>query len=318
ISTLLNGSDINIRTINSYFHNITSFSNPIIYNLYNSYLYFENSKISNISSINNKLFNEQAELHFKNTIFENIESNSINVIEVYSQPLTFDSCTFNNIICYGDANASSLIKIDSVERKNKYIFNDLSINNCKSNSDLIKIAGNDVQIEISHTTIKNIFSYGSVINDIALKSFVKIKNSNFTDNTNINKVKCGIVSIYGDSELLINNSNIINNESKTSGGFMCINNVNFLDINISSSNFENNHGLDGGAFYINKGTTMDSISSIRIYNTLFKNNVAYNFGGAIYSDIEMFNITDINNVKFIGNNAYAGGSIYIKNDNANI
>ena len=100
--------------------------------------------------------------------------------------------------------------------------------------------------------------------------------------------------------------------------FRCVDNANTINMEISSSSFENNSGVHGGAIYISKSESEDNVNSIVIEDTSFTNNKAEDFGGAIYSDFDIFNINNIENVKFEGNTAYAGGSFYLKNDNIDI
>lgn len=95
-------------------------------------------------------------------------------------------------------------------------------------------------------------------------------------------------------------------------------NANTMNMEISSSNFENNSGVLGGAIYIGKGITNNNIISITMKDTTFNNNIAENFGGAFYSDYDTFNVNSIKNVHFDGNSAYAGGCFYLKNDNNDI
>lgn len=81
---------------------------------------------------------------------------------------------------------------------------------------------------------------------------------------------------------------------------------------ISSSIFEGNQAQNGGAIYFNKIETNENRknSSISIVDTIFRNNVAKYFGGAMYSDFEGLNGAHINNVNFTSNKAYSGGAVY--------
>lgn len=87
----------------------------------------------------------------------------------YYQPFTCNGCTFNNIICSGDVSESYLIELDSFVNKNNYQFNDVHITNCKSNGDLIKVSGDNVNIEMIGTSIEGITTYGSILNNIVKK-----------------------------------------------------------------------------------------------------------------------------------------------------
>lgn len=81
-------------------------------------------------------------------------------------------------------------------------------------------------------------------------------------------------------------------------------------MNINSTIFENNVGLNGGAIYFNQSTKKNIDGSFNIVNTTFINNEAFYYGGAIYSDYEGLNLSKIQKVNFRENHAYAGGALY--------
>jgi len=86
---------------------------------------------------------------------------------------------------------------------------------------------------------------------------------------------------------------------------------------INESIFNNNNALNGGVIYLNiikndnKTIKNQNKNDVEIMNSLFIENKAEKFGGAIYSDFINMNIFNITNSSFVENNAYAGGAIYI-------
>ena len=82
-------------------------------------------------------------------------------------------------------------------------------------------------------------------------------------------------------------------------------------LNINVCTFKNNHAEYGGAIYISSG-------SLNIVNSLFINNYAYNFGGAIAS--ESGTSINISKSRFVNSKslADAGGAIYVRAGNLNI
>jgi len=109
--------------------------------------------------------------------------------------------------------------------------------------------------------------------------------------------------------------------------YRCFDKLDYLNLTITSSIFEENRAQNGGAIYFNEGindennnnnnninNNNNNNNSITIKDTTFKNNIADYFGGAIYSDYEELYITNIENVEFISNKAYSGGAIYTSNN----
>ncbi|WP_406537081.1 C1 family peptidase [Methanobrevibacter sp.] len=76
-------------------------------------------------------------------------------------------------------------------------------------------------------------------------------------------------------------------------------------VNVDNCTFKNNYAVYGGAIFIGSG-------NLNVYNSLFFNNYAYNYGGAIACEY-IGNVT-ISKSKFYNSKslADAGGSIYIK------
>jgi len=97
-------------------------------------------------------------------------------------------------------------------------------------------------------------------------------------------------------------------------------------MNISSCIFENNNAMNGGAIYMDENIIKNNISidnndiirNIEIKDTVFiKNNVQY-YGGAIFINSKIYDESNIRNISFIDNSAYAGGALYMNGDNISI
>ncbi|OUM67071.1 hypothetical protein PIROE2DRAFT_5559, partial [Piromyces sp. E2] len=211
--------------------------------------------------------------------------------------VSFNNCVFKDIICIGESDNSSLIRFKSSDYGNTLNMTNITIDNCSSNGDLIIIEGSDSTILQSNLIIKNVTSYGSIINNLSSKSNYYLNNSIISNNKNINKFKCGLISYDNNINIYFHNSTFKNNIVR-------------------------NNAISGGAIYMNESSikreNSDNTIKIDIKNTLFFKNKAKYYGGAVYSDINEFDTLNIKNVSFIENNAYAGGAIYINGSNASL
>lgn len=79
-------------------------------------------------------------------------------------------------------------------------------------------------------------------------------------------------------------------------------NVDMGDLEIHRSTFSGNRGVDGGAIYLNG----HALGQMRVYSSLFRDNVASSEGGAIYSEGQFF----LYNTTVSGNSASYGGGVY--------
>lgn len=89
-----------------------------------------------------------------------------------------------------------------------------------------------------------------------------------------------------------------------------------MGLNFTSNIFDGNIAENGGALYIEDGPNMELNENRDIYfeNNIFSKNIAYNFGGAIYSNFTKFHLAIVNNNKIIYNKAdIMGGGIYSPN-----
>ena len=95
----------------------------------------------------------------------------------------FSKCIFEDIICNGESENSSLLEFTSVTSGTEFKFDDVIIRNCKSNGNLINIKGDLTTLKFSHLTINDVVSYGPLINNESIKVnyifyiTIKIKNS---------------------------------------------------------------------------------------------------------------------------------------------
>ena len=94
---------------------------------------------------------------------------SKSMIETTYKNISFDGCTFKNILCIGESSDASLIKFTSSDYGNTLNLNNISIENCNSNGDFIVIDGNNSNINISNIKINDIISYGSLLNNKSTK-----------------------------------------------------------------------------------------------------------------------------------------------------
>jgi len=80
----------------------------------------------------------------------------------------FNNCLFENILCNGDSDDSSLLDFHSSDYGNIFTMNNVTISNCRSNGDFIKIGGNLSYVNLNNLKIDSVTSYGPVISN---KSF---------------------------------------------------------------------------------------------------------------------------------------------------
>ncbi|ORX40393.1 hypothetical protein BCR36DRAFT_364685 [Piromyces finnis] len=319
INSLMEGKNNIISIKNTKFSNITSISSiPVIMNALYSNVSIVDSVFSNIVSHKSSLFMDQGKLIFMNTTFSDIITNSKTMINFMYNSVIIEDCEFKNILCNGDSDNSSLIIFDSGENSNTFDIKNVIIENCKTNGDMITINGNKPIIKMFNVKIDKIHSYGALINNQSIDANISIDSSVITNNENINKWKCGLITNYNSTFFNVENSIFKNNNVKNNGGSLCFMNYNKLSININTTVFENNSALNGGVIYFNEKVRDVNINdkySLKLENIIFKSNNANYFGGAIYSDfnISYLELSTLKNVSFIDNHAYAGGAIYISN-----
>jgi len=332
ISTLFGGQENKITIKNSRFHNINGKVTeiPIIFNSAFSEIKFLNTKFENISSSKETLFNIETSYTFTNAEFKDIKMSSKSMIETIYKNISFDGCTFKNILCIGENNDASLIEFTSSDYGNTLSMNNVSIEKCNTNGDFIAIDGNNSNINISNIKINEINSYGSLLNNKSTKSVLRMNEANISNNKNTNKSRCGLITyLNNDIDCYISNSIFKNNEIKNNGGSFCFKNWNDINLKISSSVFEDNYAFYGGALYLYQennsledGSNSNSNSNnnnnnFEITDSIFQNNNANYYGGALFINSDSINLNNLKNDTFIGNKAYAGGAIYTNINNIN-
>ncbi|ORX47931.1 hypothetical protein BCR36DRAFT_294937, partial [Piromyces finnis] len=197
ISTLFDGHHNTISINNSSFTKINNKSlSPVILNSPISNVNFYNTKFTNIISFIKSFFNSEANYTFESIIMEDIKIRSGIMIDILYKSVSFKNCVFNNIICGGESDNSSLIRFISSDYGNYIDMKNINIKNCTSNGDLIIFDGRNSTITLSDSMINN---------------------SNFHNNMNINKLKCGLISNYNTIYLFLRNSTFYKNIVKHNG-----------------------------------------------------------------------------------------------------
>jgi len=111
---------------------------------------------------------DQTKFTFINNTFSDITTNSKTMINFLYNPVIIKNCVFKNNLCNGDSDNSSLIIFDSGDGSDTLDINNVIIENCITNGDLIIINGNNSTVTLSNIEINNIHSYGSIINNQSL------------------------------------------------------------------------------------------------------------------------------------------------------
>jgi len=316
-STIFTGRDSGIYVSDSGFFNITTKNTlPAITNLKYSSLKFENTEIYNMN-ISHNLFNEESSYILNNVKFKNIKSNSKGVLFFQYNNVDLINITIENISCNGDSGETSFILFDSGEEYKSLLIENLNAKSVQSNGSFIKIKGDTNEILIKNSNFSEIVSFGSIIENKSKKTKQTIYNTNIHKSSNNNKLVCGNIHFINDVEVLIENSNFINNSNEGNGGMLCINNASNIKLNLTSNIFKNNKAANGGGIYLgdNKNSLEENRNVIFIKNNTFLNNYANNFGGAVYFKLlNNYNTTIIDN-NVISNAAdISGGGMYSVNN----
>ena len=233
----------------------------------NSSIFIDTVTVNNITAKNvnpSFIYLEDSQLNLSNSLTTQINSAG------------FGSCIFS----YGSVlnlNASDFI-------------------NCYPNA----IYSFESSLLISHITVKNSsFSFSALIASASF--YLQINSSKFIENTKSSQG--GALSIESKSVNIIftvDSCSFVNNSAQKNGGALFIEDANVL---INNSNFVNNEAQFGGAIYYK---TNDYESTLSIFQTIFSFNSAGFEGGAIkytkkmptFDQYVMFN----NNSAFYGQN----------------
>ncbi|ORX45341.1 hypothetical protein BCR36DRAFT_358228, partial [Piromyces finnis] len=312
ICTIFQGNKLEYEIYNSRFENITiKNALPIIANSKYSTFKIENTIFQNMN-LTNALFEKESLYSLNNVKLTHIKTNSIAILHFIYNNISLNNIEVEDIQCIGDSDNTSFILFNSGEKYKYLDITNMKIQNSISNGPFIKICGDNNEISIKNSFIKNIRSYGSIIENQSKMSKTTILNINFNNNINKNKLDCGNIHFTNNINLQINNSIFSNNYCENNGGAICFNKITNLKINITSSIFNKNTALNGGSLYINDESYLFKNHTIlNIVNNTFINNIAKNFGGAVYSKFNNTYISNSYNNSIINNNAgISGGGIY--------
>lgn len=102
----------------------------------------------------------------------------------FNKSVYISDCEFLNILCNGESEDSSFIYFQSNIYGNSINIENSVISNGRSNGDFISINGDLSFINFSNVTINEIYSYGSLLNNISnnvciYKNFIILNRVNF-------------------------------------------------------------------------------------------------------------------------------------------
>lgn len=150
---------------------------------------------------------------------------------------------------------------------------------------------------INSTFKNNLAGDGGAI--YAVSGILSVENSSFIDNhlTNLYYAESG-GAIYASNDVVIFNSTFVNNTANSGGAIHCIGH----NITLMDSFFRNNAAL------LYTGGSIVSTADVHVANSVFENNHAPNYGGAIFTYGEGSGKVQVVNSNFTNNtsNHYAG------------
>ncbi|OUM69480.1 hypothetical protein PIROE2DRAFT_2569 [Piromyces sp. E2] len=246
-----------------------------------------------------------------NIKLKNIKSNSKAIFDFYYNNVIINNIDIDNISCVGDKDDTSFILFNSGEDIKSLSIDHAKITNNISNGPFIKVIGDNNEFTLKNMEIKNNELYGSIIVNESKKSNITIMNANFENNINNNKFECGNLQFNNNITISVTNSNFINNQCKNNGGAICLTNIIDMKVELISNQFYKNKAINGGAFYLESDINNNEKNIITIKNNIFKENIAENFGGAVYSNFKNFYISNSLNNTITDNEAgIMGGGVY--------
>lgn len=149
---------------------------------------------------------------------------------------------------------------------------------------------------------------GAIKSDVAGNK-LEIIDSHFENN--IAKTDGGAIAIRADADVLIKNSSFIGNKSTLYGGAIYTS-APRINLEIEDSVFKDNEGSRGGALSVEPGSRGDRDSHIYISRSSFTHNKSRNHGGAIYTEVGKWHISNTtisNNIVENSNHNGSGGGI---------
>ncbi|MDO5850916.1 MAG: Ig-like domain repeat protein [Methanobacteriaceae archaeon] len=294
-------------------NNFATNNGGFIYNNGGSIYINNNSNIKNNKATNGAVLYNNAKsksiMKIEDSLFENNSASEnggvmeiIGVSELSFNALEIENAKFinNNANKGGVIYTQASINIISSEFENNIASEGGVIYN------LLPLKTQDGDVKVVATD--SIFKYNKATNGnggvIYNNGIINIDNNQFIDNfaTNNGGVIYNNGGIMNISEVIVKNNFATNN-----GGFI-YNNGGSIYIN-NNSNIKNNKATNGAVLYNNA----KSKSIMKIEDSLFENNSASENGGVMeiigVSELS-FNALEIENAKFINNNANKGGVIY--------
>ncbi|ORX56013.1 hypothetical protein BCR36DRAFT_175699 [Piromyces finnis] len=307
--TMFQGDNIKINIIDSIFKNITSRNTlPALIDSKYSVINITSSLIENFD-INSELIRGESQYYLKDDIFNNIKTNSNSLLSFLYNSVEINNVTVTDIQCIGEYGNTSFILFNSGENPNKLSIKNSNMQSNKSNDSFIKIIGDSIEFVLENSIITKMKCYGPIIDIKSNNSNVLISGLNYSHNINSNKSTCGNIHFSNNLKVSINKSNFTTNICNGNGGILCMDNLIYMDLYIISNLFENNKAINGGAIYFEENKNDISINgSGKIENNTFINNIAENFGGAIYSKHNKLYLVDSNNNEIINNKAGINGA----------
>jgi len=86
------------------------------------------------------------------------------MINIIYHSISFNNCTFSNILCNGEIEESSLVVFHSSIYENTMEMKNVTISDCISNGDFIIIKGDTSILNISDSEINFVSCYGRLLN----------------------------------------------------------------------------------------------------------------------------------------------------------
>ncbi|OUM59039.1 hypothetical protein PIROE2DRAFT_15554 [Piromyces sp. E2] len=255
---------------------------------------------------------------FNNIKLFNVTTISKPIFNVLRKSFNISNAEIKYLYGTNDVSSATLINYNSESNIATMNIVNATISYCYSNNPLIKIsAENYNSIKLENVEIKEIKSYGPIIENISPKSKMDITNFKFYNNSNLHTKKCGNIYMNKDIELYIKKSKFSQNYNNNSGGVLCLSNIKSIDLEIINSDFYGNHGLNGGAIYFDSEEDIDEYETyIKLFNNNFIDNIAGKYGGAIYSNYTNLYLADVANIMIKNNSAgIAGGGLFSPSKN---
>ncbi|OUM59805.1 hypothetical protein PIROE2DRAFT_14573 [Piromyces sp. E2] len=168
-STIIHGNYVKCNITNSRFKDM-KIKNSIpaitdskfsMFSIYNSEFY--NLNISNI------LLGEESKYILENIKLDSIKTNSKSLLYFIYNNIELKNIEADNITCLGDSGDTSFILYDSGEIEKRLSIKNLHVRNSVTNGPLIKLIGKQNEFYIEHSEINDIYSYGSIIENLSKK-----------------------------------------------------------------------------------------------------------------------------------------------------